>query len=73
MMYKIKNKLFGWDYVHWRNSADSGIARVITLKDGRVAYWRYPMTKVMDEITNPKQVFWLTCEPSKYFKITEDI
>jgi hypothetical protein len=65
-MYKLKKLLFGWDYVQWRNSADEGIARVIKLPDGRVVYWRYKITNVMDEITDAKQVFWLTCPPSKF-------
>ena len=71
-MWKLKNKLFGWDYVLWKNSADSGIARVIVFKDGTIGYWRYRIltngTNVFDEINNPKEVHWLTCHPSKYFK-----
>lgn len=67
-MWKLKNKLFGWDYVLWKNSADAGIARVIVFKDGTIGYWRYRITNVFDEINNPKEVHWLTCHPSKYFK-----
>lgn len=65
-MYKLKKLLFGWDYIAWENSADRGIARVIKLPDGRVVYWRYRATYCMDEITNKKQVYWLTCSPSKF-------
>jgi hypothetical protein len=68
-MYKLKNKLFGWDYIQWNNSADNGIARVILLKDGKIGYWRYRTTCVFDEIKSPEQVRWLTCHPIKYFKI----
>lgn len=72
-MYKLKKFLFGWDYINWRNSADSGIARVFKLPDGRVVYWRYRTTTVMDEITKGSQVFWLTCSPSKFgFKFEID-
>lgn len=28
MMYKLLNKLFGWDYIQWKNTVDSGIARI---------------------------------------------
>lgn len=66
-MYKLKNFLFGWDYIYWINTADRGIARVIKLHDGRVVFWRYFSIKVMDEIKDPKKVFWLTCHPSKFF------
>lgn len=44
-MYKLKHKLFGWDYIIWNNDADSGIARVITLKDGKIGYWRYSVSR----------------------------
>lgn len=64
--YKILNYLFGWDYVLWNNSADTGIARVRILPDGKVFYWRYISTNVFDEIKSADQVFWLTCLPEKY-------
>ena len=65
-MYRLKKLLFGWDYIQWKNSAYSGISRVMKLPDGRVVYWRYRVTNVMDEITEAKQVFWLTCPPSNF-------
>ena len=67
MMYKLFNKLFDWDYVAWSNTADQGVARVLGLADGKVVYWRYKGVKVLDVISEPKQVKWLTCHPSKYF------
>jgi len=67
MIYKILHLLFGWDYIQWENSADEGIARVFVEGSGRVVYWRYRTTKVMDEIREPEQVKWLTCSPGKYF------
>jgi hypothetical protein len=66
-MYKLLNLLFGWDYIHWSNSAASGIARVIALPSGEIAYWRYRNISVMDVIEKPTQVRWLTCPPTKYF------
>ena len=68
MMYKILNKLFGWNYVSWKNSCDSGIARVYVDGAGQVYYWRYKCTKVLDTIREPGQVKWLTCRPSIYFE-----
>ena len=66
-MYRLWHKLFGWDYILWKNSADVGIARVIKPKSGQIAYWRYRITNVLDIIEKPDQVIWLTCSPSKYF------
>lgn len=65
-MYKLLNFIFGWDYICWSNSADDGIARVFKSKCGKVIYYRYKVTKVIDVINNKDQVIWLTCEPSKY-------
>lgn len=67
-MWKLKNKLFGWDYIQWRNSADQGISRVFKTHDGRLVYWRYKSLDYLDEIITPEQVYWLTCLPNKYFK-----
>ena len=65
-MWKLLNKLFGWDYIQWRNTADSGVARVYKSPSGQAYYWRYKTTKVIDRINDPKQVVWLTCPSSKY-------
>jgi len=67
MIYRILHRLFGWDYIQWTNTADSGIARVRVDGMGRVWYWRYRVTHVADFITQPELVLWLTCKPSKYF------
>jgi hypothetical protein len=67
MMYKLLNKLFGWDYVQWKNTADQGIARAQVDGMRRIWYWRYKGTKVADIIHKPEQVIWLTCNPNKYF------
>ena len=65
-MYQIYNYLFGWDYIAWTNSTASGVARVRVAKDGTVFYWRYKNTNVLDKLTDPEQVVWLTCPPNKY-------
>ena len=67
MIYKLLNKLFGWDYIQWSNSAASGVARVHVDGMRRVWYWRYKGTKVVDIIEDPAKVIWLTCSPNKYF------
>jgi hypothetical protein len=72
MLYKILNKLFGWDYILWSNTADSGIARILVDGYGRLFYWRYKSIKAADlvDTNNPKRYVWLTCHPSKYIKGT---
>lgn len=68
-MYKLLNKLFGWDYIYWSNCADRGVARV--RKDGldNPYYVRYYGITLYDKITSANQVMWLTCLPEKYLKI----
>lgn len=68
MLYKLLNKVFGWDYVAWANTADAGIARVHLDGEGKPYYWQYKLTKVIRQIPNDRhdQVVWLTCSPDKY-------
>lgn len=65
-MYKILNKLFGWDYIYWKSFASQGIARVHTSPIGKVWYFRYKNIEIIDTIDTPDQVLWLTCNPDKY-------
>ncbi len=65
-MYKLLNKLFGWDYIQWSNFADSGIARVQKDFNGKLYYFRYRSIKVIDVIHDKDNFIWLTCEPIKY-------
>ena len=67
-MWKLLNKLFGFDYIAWRNSADNGIARVYKNEDGVIFYFRYKITQVVDIIGSEDQVIFLTCSKYKYFK-----
>ena len=65
-MYKLLHALFGWDYLHWQNCADSGVAR-IHCTGGKVWYWRYKLTRVIDYIDDPRtRITYLTCDPEKY-------
>lgn len=68
-MYWVLHKLFGWDYVYWNKCGIAhGVARVFVAKDGKVCYWRYRSTALLDEVLRPGDVKWLTCSPEKYFK-----
>ena len=69
-MYKILNKIFGWDYIYWENNADQGIARVYVAAGGTIYFFRYKSTNFIDRINKQTEVIWLTCLPSKYFKDT---
>lgn len=67
MMYRLLNKLFGWDYIWWQNSCDQGIARIHATPDGTVWYWQYRITKLMRTMPYERHhVVWLTCKPEKY-------
>lgn len=33
MRYKLLNKLFGWDYIYWHNSADHSLMPCETVKE----------------------------------------
>ena len=66
--YKIFHRLFGWDYIQWRNFADQGIARVYIDQNSRVFFWRYKGTQIADFVNHKDEVIWLTCHPSKYLK-----
>lgn len=65
-MWKLWNKLFGWDYIYWENFADQGVAKVRKGHNGEVWYYRYWITSCVDRVRNPERVIWLTCHPSKY-------
>lgn len=65
-MYWLLNKIFGWDYIAWENSCDSGVARVRKDFNGKTWYYRYYVTKCTDIIKTADQVIWITCKPSKY-------
>lgn len=65
-MWKIWNKLFGWDYIYWSNSSDQGVARIHKDYDEGCFYWRYKSTELADRVTMKRQVIWLTCSPDKY-------
>lgn len=67
MIYKLLNKLFGWDYVIWSYSGDHGIARVQVDGMRRVWRWHFKPTRWYEFIEDPTEVIWLTCSPNKYF------
>lgn len=65
-MYKIFNKLFGWDYVYFQNFATQGVKKVKTDFYGHPYYIWAVNSRV--KITSKKQVMWLTCSADKYIK-----
>ena len=69
-MYKLLNNLFGWDYLYWENSCSSGIARIHVTPDGNTWYYRYKITKLVDQLTqqhiNSYNIMFLTCHKIKY-------
>lgn len=69
MTYKLLNKLFGWDYIHWENCVSSGIARIHIDAEGRPYYWRYKIAKCLDHLDRvpSNEITWLTCKREKYF------
>lgn len=69
MLWKLLHLLFKWDYIHWENFADYGVARVHVDGKGKVYYWRYKSTKCLDIIEDYNKVAWLTCSPFKYFNL----
>lgn len=64
MIYRLLNKLFGWDYIYWSNSCDSGTARVFKSPEGSAYYWRYRFAA--HKILSRDSVIWLTCHPAEY-------
>ena len=68
-MYILFNYLFGWDYVYWKNTCDSGISRVHVTADGTPYYYRYRATNIIDLADGTvSKILWLTCPRSKYYK-----
>lgn len=72
MMYKLLNKLFGWDYVQAYYSVNCPVARVQV--DGMRRVWYLQVYEfdgerrmLPSEIKEPEDFIWLTCSPDKYF------
>ncbi len=66
MIYKILNKLFGWDFIYWANCASQGVSIIRTDYYGNPYYVWAVGVKV--RITSRDQVMWLTCPSDKYLK-----
>jgi hypothetical protein len=66
IMYKILNKLFGWDYVYYYDGYfGRGFARIHTYPDGSVCFFDTwgRMTKLP---SRKYDIRFLTCKPEKY-------
>lgn len=69
-MWRILNKLFGWDYVMGDRDHDVGSRRVRVDALGNPFYIR--RFNLGRRISSPDQVIWLTCHPSKYLGESDD-
>ena len=68
MLYKLLHIIFGWDYIYWSNTSDTGIARIYVDAENKPFYWRYKITKVLDPADGSQSdITWLTCPRTKYF------
>ncbi len=66
-MWKIFNKLFGWDYINVKSSYLSipdRIVRVHVDGEGHPYYWLYSSAERIYE--GKDNIVWLTCHPGKY-------
>jgi hypothetical protein len=54
MLYRIFNRIFGWQYVYWEDSCDSEIRRIHFLPNGRAGFFKYG--KWWREIECPREV-----------------
>lgn len=71
MIWRLLNKIFGWDYIAWDNDLSQGIARIHRDKAGRIFYWKYKNINCAEYITSIDKTdvkMWLTCPPEKYLK-----
>jgi hypothetical protein len=65
-MYKILNKLFGWDYVYYEDRHFSpGIARIHTYPDGSVCFFD-TWQRIIKLPSQEYYIQFLTCKPEKY-------
>ena len=61
--WRLKNYLFGWDYVSYQFGSSSYQSRVRKIPNGDV-YYKHANIKT---IINPNtKLIWLTCLPEKY-------
>ena len=61
-MWKLWNKLFGWDYVWYANfTFEASRVRVLPTGEPYIIY-----NDCLYIITNNKRFIWLTCIPEKY-------
>lgn len=65
-MWRILNKLFGWDYIYWESSCNYGISIIrSSYQSGKPYYIKYG-SGIIVQVNDHNDVIWLTCHPSKY-------
>lgn len=67
-MYKLFNKIFGWDYVIKITVFSTYIVRIRKAKCGKVYYKHW---FDYGEVLHAENYIWITCEPEKYIKKRE--
>lgn len=65
-MWRLLNKLFGWDYIYWEDTCARGVARVYKTSGNEPYYYKYKSITLIRKVDNGEVKIWLTCEPSKY-------
>lgn len=69
IMWRLWNKLFGWDYIYWESSTiEHCITSRIRVTGDGIPYFtsfKYAgyLYKVKDHL---HEILWLTCKPEKY-------
>lgn len=68
-MWRLWNKLFGWDYVYWSHRGHCIISRVKFSGNGKPYFkaYRCGFLHLIDE-DSYNELIWLTCKPEKYFE-----
>lgn len=61
--WRLKNKLFGWDYVYFDGNE---IIRRVRKSPSGMVYHKKKYDNAIREITSERSVKWLTCKPIKY-------
>ena len=68
-MWRLWNKLFGWDYVVWsykHSDLPGDVSRIIVDQTGTPYIHEY--SEVYRALSDASKIIWLTCKPEKYLK-----
>lgn len=68
MIYKLLNKIFGWDYAYFTYVGNDEIHRIRHCNDGFYIYC-YNQVFRLDNKEVQKRLFWITCSKYKYIGV----